>query len=33
MLPHGAASAAALDDLKVAALTNGFAAEEHAGLV
>ena len=33
MLPDGAASAAALDDLKVAALTNGFAAEEHAGLV
>src|SRR5512134_1797890 len=33
MLPDGAASAAALDDLQVAALTNGFAAEEHAGLV
>ena len=33
MLPDGAAIAAALDDLQVAALTNGLAAEEHAGLV
>src|SRR5512134_1515838 len=32
MLPHGAAIATALDDLQVAVLTNGLAAEEHAGL-
>ena len=32
MLPDGAAIAAALDDLQVGAFTNGFAAEEHAGL-
>jgi hypothetical protein len=32
MLPDGAAIAKALDDLQVAALTNGLAAEEHAGL-
>ena len=32
MLPDEAAIAAALDDLQVAALTNGLAAEEHAGL-
>ena len=33
MLPNGAAIAAALDDLQIRAPTNGFAAEEHAGLV
>ena len=33
MLPDGAAIAAALDDLQVAALTNALAAEEPAGLV
>ena len=32
MLPDGAAIAAALDDLQVGAFTNGFAAEEPAGL-
>ena len=33
ILPDGAAIAAALDDLQVAAFTNELAAEEHAGLV